>query len=369
MKIGIDISMLVYRGSGVATYTYDLVRALLLEKDPNEYHLFYSSFRRPKEFKYLTEFSNLGAIVHNYYFPPRVLKILWNTYHLIPVEWLIGKVDYYFSSDFLRPPLLPGTIGITTIHDLTWKIFPHFHTAEIVSAHENKIKKTLKYNDIILTDSNNTKKDILHFYPKINNKIYVLPLGIDLDKFCTNKNRKKAPKNPYILYVGAIEPRKNLLVIVDAFSQLIKYRAFSDYRLILAGRAGWKNESVYKRVLDLGLQNKVAFPGYIKDEDLPKLYRDSSLLIYISQYEGFGLPPIEAMACGTRVLTSDNSSLVETIPKQYRMKQINDPRQVMNNIKRVLLLPPPQHTLVRKYNWKNYVYNLKKILNKKTEPK
>ena len=124
MKIGIDVSMLVYQGSGVATYTYNFVKNLLIYDKKNEYRLFYSSLRRPKDFYYLNEFRKLGAKVFDYPFPPRLLKLFWNKYHLLPVEWLIGKVDIYHSSDYLRPPLLKGTRGITTLHDLTLKLFP-----------------------------------------------------------------------------------------------------------------------------------------------------------------------------------------------------------------------------------------------------
>jgi len=122
MKIGIDITMLVYTGSGVANYTFNLVKNLLKIDKENEYRLFYSSFRRPKNFYYLNELKRLGGKIYEYRFPPTLLQLWWSKLNIIPVEWFIGKVDAYFSSDFLRPPLLKGTKGITTVHDLTWKI-------------------------------------------------------------------------------------------------------------------------------------------------------------------------------------------------------------------------------------------------------
>lgn len=360
MKIGIDISMLVYQGSGVATYTDDLVRALLQYAPKHEYHLFYSSLRRPPGFTALEEYRMLGATVHSFRYPPRVLKWLWNRYQLLPVEWLIGKVDYYLSSDYLRPPLLKGTKGLTTIHDLTWKLFPQYHTRDIIEAHSRKIEHTLRGGDIILLDSKNTKNDLLAHYPGISNSLYVIPLGIDLKHFRPFKSKSK---KPYLLYVGAIEPRKNLTRLIEAFILLRQDPQYQDYRLVLAGRAGWKNSEVTATVERLDLTGYVDFPGYITSQDLPRLYSGASLLLYLSHYEGFGLPPLEAMACGTRVLTSSNSSLVETIPTKYRMQDIDNPKEIVKNIKRVLKLPPPPRSVVTKFSWQNYVKELLSLLS------
>ena len=139
MIIGVDVTMLVYAGSGVANYTYNLVKALLEIDKKNEYRLFYSSFRRPKNFYYLDKLKKAGGKIYNFRFPPSLLKLWWSRFHVIPVEWFIGKVDVFFSSDFLRPPLLLGTKGITTVHDLTWKIYPQFHEQRIIDAHPIKL--------------------------------------------------------------------------------------------------------------------------------------------------------------------------------------------------------------------------------------
>ena len=164
MKIGIDLSMLVYAGSGVATYTYN-----------------------------------------------------------------------FHSSDYLRPPLLKGTKGITTIHDLTWKLFPQYHTKEVISHHERKLKRTIALGDIIIVDSENTRRDLINAYSDIKKKnIHLLHLGVDerfkrvknpsvitrtLSKYLNQSNRGSAP---YLLYVGAIEPRKNLDTAIRVYADLIK---------------------------------------------------------------------------------------------------------------------------------------------------
>jgi len=314
MIIGIDISMLVYQGSGVANYTYNFVKALLRYAPEHEYRLFYSSFRKPKDFYYLKEFKKLGAKVHSYPFPPRLLNLIWNKWQVLPVEWLIGKVDVYHSSDFLRPPLLTGTQGITTIHDLTWRIFPEFHTPEIVSGHERKLERTIKNQDLIITDSQNTKNDLLKYYPIIKQEnITVISPGIG-ERFKIIMSIKK--KN-ILLYVGAIEPRKNLDTCIKIFAELLKDKKYQSYTFLIVGRAGWKNEEIFKLIKDLKLENKIKFVGYVADKDLPSFYNKAKLTLYLSKYEGYGLPPLESLACGTPALALKNSSVTEILPRNY----------------------------------------------------
>lgn len=332
MKVGIDISMLVYQGSGVANYTYNLVKNLLKYDKENEYRLFYSSFRRPKNFYYLSKIRQLGAKVYDYRLPPSFLKFVWGKHHLLPVEWLIGRVDVFHSSDFLRPPLLQGTKGITTIHDLTWKIFPEFHTQDVIEAHAKKMEKTIKYGDTIIVDSQNTKKDLIKYYPNIQktNYIHVIYPGID-ERFRIIKNEKKIvevlrkygvkyPLN-FLLYVGAIEPRKNLTIALKVFHQLITEHAstnpYSDYKFLIVGRAGWKNEEVFQSIKRLKLEDKARFIGFVEDNDLPYFYNGAKAFIYLSKYEGFGLPPLEAAACGCPTLLYNNSSLNEIFKQDY----------------------------------------------------
>src|SRR3990167_5002578 len=335
MKIGIDISMLVYQGSGVATYTYNLVKSLLEIDKQNSYHLFYSSLRRPKIFIYLKELKGLGGKVYDYPFPPRLIKYLWNKHQFLPVEWLIGKVDIFHSSDFLRPPLLIKTKGVTTIHDLTWKKFPRFHTEDIVRAHERKLKMTIEKNDVIIVDSDKTKEDLLYYYPNAKNPIYTVPLGVDI-KFFQKESSEKIKKvlkkykikEPYVLYVGAIEPRKNIPTLIKAFKIVLKSNP--KYRLVLAGRAGWKNEDVFGLINELNLNEKIIFTGFVEDEDLPAIYQGATVFVYPSLYEGFGLPPLEAIASGAPTIAYNTPSLNQRFVKEIDVKELT--KKIVQNI-------------------------------------
>ncbi len=329
MIIGIDISMLMYQGSGVATYTYNLVKNLLRIDKKNEYRLFYSSFRKPKHFGFIAEFRKLGANVFVLSFPPKVLQLLWGTFNIMPVEWFIGKVDIFHFSDFSRPPLLAGTKGITTVHDLTWKIYPEFHTPEVITAHRKKIRKTLQFNDVIIADSQKTKDDLLHFFPSMKNPITIVPLGVD-DRFFIKQGRKDIGTvlekynipQPYILYVGAIEPRKNLVNLIKAFSYVVKKHP--DYHLCFVGRAGWNKDEVFQTVADFNLQEHVYFAGYVEDADLPHLYQGASVFVYPSLYEGFGLPPLESIASGIPTIAYNSPSIPGSFKKTVSVDDIKN---------------------------------------------
>lgn len=336
MKIGIDISMLVYRGSGVATYTYNLAKHLLQIDKDNRYFLFYSSFRRPKGFTYLEELKALGGNVVDYPFPPKVLKLWWNKWNIIPVELFTGKVDIFHSSDFLRPPLLKGTRGVTTIHDLTWKKYPQFHIQDIVDAHSKKLEITIKNNDVIIVDAQKTKDDLLMYYPDILNKIYIVPLGVDKKYFVKHSansinkiSSKYNIKFPYILYVGAIEPRKNIPTLIEAFNEI--KNEFPDIHLVLAGRAGWKNEEVFSLIKKLNIEDKVIKTGYVEDNDLPYIYQGAKVFVYPSLYEGFGLPPLESIASGTPTIAYNSPSLNNKFVDSISFKELSE--KIMDTMK------------------------------------
>lgn len=344
MKIGIDITPLLFEGSGVANYTYNLVKNLLIIDKKNQYRLFFTSWRINKKYHFLDEFRNLGAKIYRLPFPFKFFQIIWKKFNIFPIEMFIGKVDLFYANDFLRSPSKIKTI--TTIHDLVWKIYPHLHKDFIYKTHENKIRKTIQYKDTIIVDSKRTKDDLIKNYPEIKkNKIYVIYPGISNQfkpKNDINKIKKVFSKyfhsqflnlnSKFLLYVGAIEPRKNLDTSIEVFNQLIKDKEFKDLKFIIIGRAGWKNEKIFQLVKQLGLKNKVKFIGFVDDKDLPYFYSAASLTLYLSSYEGFGLPPLESLACGTPVLAGNNSSMKETLDSQF-LVDVNNKKAILEKMK------------------------------------
>ncbi len=342
MKIGIDLTQLNYLGTGVANYTFNLVKNLLKFDKKNQYHLFYPSLRNQKN-PLIKELKKLGGNIHQYPLPPSFFNFCWGKNHFLPIDWFTGYCDIFYFSDFNRPPVNKKSKGITTIHDLTWKLYPQYHTQEIINAHEKKLEKTTKYDDEIVVDSENTKNDLLKLYPQLNpNKVHVIYPGVD-ERFKKIDDKKKiekvlkkylprstfhvlrSPSDPegelltfnFLLYVGAIEPRKNLDTTIRVFSKLIKEKKYADFKCLIVGKAGWKNENIFQLVKDLELENKVIFVGYVEDEDLPYFYNGAKATVYLSKYEGFGLPPVESAYCQTPVLLYKNSSLKEIFNKEY----------------------------------------------------
>ena len=181
------------------------------------------------------------------------------------------------------------------------------------------LKKSMKRADMIVTVSEFSKSEILKWFPEHEKKLRVVPCGVDLDRFkpCTEPERIPQVKQSlgiegdYFLYVGTIEPRKNLERLIIAYDIFSKRKGGDVPKLVLAGGKGWLYDGIYGKVQELGLDKQVIFTKYIPSEDMNPLMCGALAFVFPSIYEGFGIPPLEAMACGVPVLASDAASLPE----------------------------------------------------------
>jgi glycosyltransferase involved in cell wall biosynthesis len=246
-------------------------------------------------------------VAHNYF--------TWNHFRL-PPELLRHPVDL-FHFPFYTMPIIRNYKSIVTIHDITYEIHPEWYSWKGLLAMRFFSRYAAKHADRILTVSYCTKRDIMTYYKVAENKIVVTYHGIE-KRFRQLKDRSilKQIRAKYqvtspdvILYIGSIHTRRNIEQLIRAFYMLC--RKMSDIQLLIVGKREYPYLDVQALVAELGLHNRVILPGYIKDNDLPLLYNIADVFIYPSSYEGFGLPPLEAMACGTPVITSDSSSLPE----------------------------------------------------------
>jgi glycosyltransferase involved in cell wall biosynthesis len=208
---------------------------------------------------------------------------------------------------------------VATIHDICYEFFPRFFSRSEVIQYRAGIRWTARHARRVITISDNSKRDIVTTYGVSPEKVDVTYLGVDLRRF----NPSVAPNTldatlakygitkPYLLAVGNLQPRKNLVRLIDAFVHLKRKRSDLPHSLVLVGKATFRHDDVFKRVRDHGLDSRVIFTGYVPDEDLAALYVGADVFVYPSLYEGFGLPVAEAMACGTPVLTSNRSSMPE----------------------------------------------------------
>jgi len=212
-------------------------------------------------------------------------------------------------------PIRCSIVG--TIFDLTTIIYPEFHKRKVIE-HQEKVFYYFKENaSLIIAISENTKMDIVKYIHIPEDKIRTIYCGVG-DEFrkiedirvLKNRLRGIGIDYPYILYLGTLEPRKNVERLIEAFIQLKKRRQINE-KLVISGIKGWGYQSIFDKVASLGTEKEIVFTGFIPNELLPFLYNGASAFVYPSLYEGFGLPVLEAMACGVPVVTSNISSLPE----------------------------------------------------------
>jgi len=304
MKIAIDISQAIY-GTGVSVYTKNLVASLIKQNPKDEFVLFGGSLRRKDELLALAK--KLKGTPKIYPFPPTMMDFLWNSLHVLPVESLIGNVDIIHTSDWTEPPSkLPK---VTTVHDLIPFKYPQTTTETIRSAHKKRLAWVTRESEKIIAVSRATKEDLISVLHVPEEKIVVIPEGVE-DRYCPqpleiveNVKRRYKVEDDYIFTLSTVEPRKNQAALIKAFG--IVRKTYPDLKLIIAGRTGWGE--IPKPVPG------VIMPGYVPDADLPALYSGCNAFVLPSLYEGFGLPPLQAMACGAAVAISDISSLPEVV--------------------------------------------------------
>lgn len=310
MEFSIDArGITLYKGSGIGTYTENLLKELLAIDSKNKYTIFwagdnYETYKKENTTIVLTSKKH-GMFYENYYYPSYIEKHQIDLHH-IPQNG-IGLGDYY------NKPC------IVTIHDLIPYILPETVGKGYLQRFLRDMPYIMDQAKGILTVSNYSKSDILKFFPHFpEDKIFVTPLAansnfIPLDKSkCRDYlNKKFNIDSPFILYIGGFSSRKNVKELVLSFNK-ISSSLKKDYKLVLCGPVKDEGMKLRDLCISMGLENKVIFTGFIEDEDLPIFYNGADLFAYPSLYEGFGLPPLEAMSCKTPVITSNLTSIPET---------------------------------------------------------
>lgn len=335
MKIGIDgRAAKWYRGTGIGTYTYQLISSLNDIDKINEYMLFMPestncniSFNRNFQIKNITE-GNKSSFWDEVNIPNILMDRDIELYH-VPQNGVGLPKDkhcpFVITLHDVIPYKMPETVGETFL-----RIF------------NEDMPNIVSKCDGIITVSEFSKEDIAKAFNFPKEKIFVTHLAAEeiyrpLDKKeCSDLIKSRyGIDGDYILYVGGFSPRKNILGLIEAFSKLItKYK--KDIKLVIAGKQG-KSYAIYKKkTQDLGIEDRVLFPGFIEVDHLPQLYNAAKLLAYPSFYEGFGLPPVEAMACGTPVITSNVTSIPEVLGDSAIFINPNDVDALCNSMYQVL---------------------------------
>lgn len=316
MRIGIDITAAVTQGGGIGRYTRELIYALVKADKENEYHLF--SARQPQTLPVPDPVPN-GENVSYHQAPldERWLYRLWYRLRLpLPVQLATGPLDLFHSPDFVLPPVRDSIPTILTVHDLSFVHYPDTFTPALVNYLNSVVPWSVARATHILADSQATKEDLINIWRVAAEKVTVLYSGVsgrfqpvtDQKQLAAVRQKYDLGRAPYLVSVSTLQPRKNFQMLIQAFKPVAEQQ---PHNLVIAGGKGWLYEEMMSEVQKQGLEGRVKFIGFVADGDLPALYSEASLMVFPSLYEGFGLPLLEAMACGVPVLSSNASCLPE----------------------------------------------------------
>ena len=304
MRIIILADPLDNQQAGIHFFTRNLVTHLAKVDQENEYFL----LRRKKDDLFPAD---RQIIVKSYSFPGYAA---FRMFFLIPLKIRKMKADAVVEPAHFGPFNLPSEIKrIVVIHDLTPILFPHMHRFHSQLLQKIFLKGILKRASLIITNSTSTSKDLAAYYPAAAEKTRQIYLGKDeCITFIPDRTESNKITNgrPYFLFAGSIEPRKNLPSLLKAFTRF-KQHSGSDHILVIAGGKGWKNKAFFKTLQDHPYKKEIILSGFISRHTLACLYSHAEAFVFPSVYEGFGLPVVEAMACGTPSLISNTSSLPE----------------------------------------------------------
>lgn len=362
MRIGIDARLVFYRQAGISQYTIRLLEALAELDHEDEFVVFQSQ-------KHVTKLVDQ---------PNFCRRSLWTPPHhrleqlLLPLELATTDLDVLHSPDFI-PPFRRNFKSVITIHDLNFLLYPHFLTPESASYY-GQIDQAVRNCDHIIAVSKSTKRDVIRLTGAPENKITVVyeapsPVFRPLDDPAVAEQVKQhfGIDKGFILFVSTIEPRKNVPALLMAFRQLLDdYRP--DVHLVLAGEKGWLFDDVFALVDKLNLHKRVYFLGRVTVDELLRLYNAAQMLVHPAFYEGFGLPTLEAMACGTPVVASNTSAIPEVVGDAAMLVDPTDVDGMTVAMWRVLNEPGLRQNLVdkglkrvRNFSWEKAAIETLKI--------
>ncbi len=285
---------------GVSVYTYNLLK-YFQKKASGEL-----SFRIYLRCQPLTDMPK-----ENPYFKYEVVagKFLWSQIFLPLALFSKKQLDVFFSPAHYLPRVCPVPT-VVTIHDLSYLYFPEDFLKKDLYQLKNWTQSSISKATKVIAVSKTTKKDIEKAYGASQDKVIVVYNGYEkIHTSAEGKLRVNLSRNPYILYVGTLQPRKNVTFLIEAFSKIKS--SYPDMKLVIAGKKGWLYEKIFEKVEDLGLDDEIYFTDFITDNQLIFLYKNAFCLVLPSLYEGFGIPILEAMSFRCPVVSSFTAALPE----------------------------------------------------------
>lgn len=296
---------------------------------------------------------------------------------VIPLSYsrfFLDEVNATVFFSYLIPPDVKGK-KIVFIHDMAYKAYPSTVDRKTKWRLRSQLKISCRRADKIITVSEFSKQEVIKYLKISESKIEVVPAGVDLTVYHPNytikqweqiKRKYRLPEE-YFLYLGTIEPRKNILKMIEAYKRALDEKKLPV--LVIAGKKGWMYEEVFEKVKKWDLQDKIIFTGYIKADEAPILLGKAKVFLFPSLYEGFGMPVIEAMACGTPVITSNTTSLQEIAKDAAILVNPNDIEEIKNAMENIVIedfswLIEKGVERAKQYTWEKSALKFEKILER-----
>lgn len=379
MKIAFDAqSLFEEKKTGIGYTVEKIIENMDIQGD--EFQLNYFLLRNKKEKRKLMEkYAFLGYKTKECtFFPLGIYRRIWH-YLPIPYSFFMGKkaqITQFFN--FIIPPGVKGKKAVY-IYDMVYQACAETMERENFEYMERNMEETAKRADFIITISEFSKREIVKYLQIPEDKIYVVPCGVDLERYNCDKEPRKIEKvkekfkikSSYYLYLGTLEPRKNIPAIIEAYWRLKSQSESPIPQLVIAGKKGWNYEKIFELTEKYGLTEDVIFTGYIDEEEKCDLLKGALCFIFPSLYEGFGLPPLEAMACGTPVIVSDRASLPEVVGDAGILVDAYDYDELAMKMKLVFESPEYRDKLIHKgidrvqdFTWKRASHLLKEVYKK-----
>jgi glycosyltransferase involved in cell wall biosynthesis len=373
MKIGIDVTSAVMQGGGIGRYTRELVQATLAQDSDNEYVLFSAP---PPSGQALSQIFPVNERISHKIAPlsEQWLYRIWYRLRLpLSIQRFTGKLDLFHSPDFVLPPTGDAIPTLLTVHDLSFIHYPEVYPEVLVKYLNKVVPRSVERATHILADSAATKQDLMALWDVPDEKVTVLYSGVsqaftrveDEARITAVRDKYHLGEAPYLLSVGTVQPRKNYQMLIQAFAPLADQ---FPHNLYIAGGKGWLYDEMMAEIEKQGLTERVRFIGFVDDADLPTLYSGADLYLFPSLYEGFGLPMLEAMACGVPVIASNVSSLPEVGEETAVMLPPHDRQSWTETIAKILTSSIQQEQMIsagyqqiKKFSWEKSSQQLLEI--------
>lgn len=320
MNIQFDIQILMDKHkTGVGRTAQKIIEGLAKTEKQNTYTLNYFALLRLMEKRsHVKTLAELGCRTNECrWFDSVAYRLLYN---FVPIPYSLFFRENADITHFMNYHVPPGVKGkvVIMVYDMVYKVFPETMDTRTRCMLNLSMERSCGRADTIITVSQFSKNEIMKYMNVPGEKIAVMPCGVDMELYRPDYSPedvqavmdKHGISGEYFLYLGTLEPRKNIDRLIEAYD-LLRKRMKTVPKLVIAGRRGWHYDTLFTKVHSLGLNDEVIFTGYVDEADSPVLMKGALAFVFPSIYEGFGMPPLEAMACGTPVITSNAASIPE----------------------------------------------------------